>query len=317
MNRLGIRKSHVAVDLMVFLVLISLSTCVTDVDLEFKSFNKNIIVNCLLTPDSSIKVQVTMSRRIDSSERIVNDEFAKVYIAKGEDKNLIAYYKDGYYVSDAKPQEGIRYDLEVEGENGMKYSASTVVPMKPILLMNPQPDKNIVSISIKDQPINDNYYWICKTDYFIPRRKSDFQAYISSDFILFDDFNKIRGEDLTGIMNYSYHFYMRLEDTYFDGQQVSFDIAHRFNELYTNEFKDYKRYIYIICADENLDKYMKSALIQYELGVIGDMPVFHTPIDMYTNIENGKGIFGSCTISQFDITTPESIYQKNVPPNEK
>ena len=106
---------------------------------------------------------------------------------------------------------------------------------------------------------------------------------------------------------YSYHFYARLTDLSFNGKQADFRIPVYWIQRENNPHDNFRQYLYIINADKHLDQYMKAALVQYELGVIGDMPVFHTPINMYSNITNGKGIFGSYTIRQFDITYPEGL----------
>ncbi len=286
------------------IILLALDGCIQNVELDFQGFESNIVLNCVLTPDSIVRVKITESVRAENQETFTSVNELKVTINNSTTEMILNHVGNGEYVSDNMPESGKKYKLLVEGQSIKNLEAVTTIPTHLDVSVKLIPENDILTIRIKDDPDQKNYYWICKKNYYAPRREFEYETYLSSDYLLLDDFNRIRGEDLSGVMNFSYHFFARLEDVNFNGKEVVFELSHRFTEQYEGEFRFYKRYLYIFNADEHLDKYMKSALIQYELGVIGDMPVFHTPIDMYSNIENGKGIFGSYTLSQFDITTP-------------
>ena len=52
-------------------------------------------------------------------------------------------------------------------------------------------------------------------------------------------------------------------------------------------------------ADENYDKYLKSTIKQMMND--GGSLLFNEPIQIYSNIENGLGIFGSAAITKIKL----------------
>ncbi|NLX30072.1 MAG: DUF4249 family protein [Bacteroidales bacterium] len=309
-NRCGIKS------LTVFIILI-VCNCVTSVNPDFCDYQSSVVVNSILVPDSFIKVHISSSLRSDLSERIISIDDALVLISGDSSKYITTHFGNGIYGDSICPTAGKGYKLEIVMKNGNRLFGYTKIPEIPNIILTPFPDENQVKVTIVDNSNEDNFYWVGQKSFTYSGWMMYYETYVSSDFNLFDDFNRTRSADITGRMNNSYHFYARLPDTKFKGKEVSFKIPHYFSDSEDYNNLPFRVYLYIINADEHLDQYMKSALIQYDLGVIGDMPVFHTPVDMYSNIENGKGIFGSYTISQFDITTPESIYQNNETGNTK
>lgn len=290
----------------IYLILIAivLASCVSRVDPDFPVFNGNVVVNSLLVPDSVIQVHLSASVRSDLLEIFPHLNNARVEVSDGEEVVLLQYQGQGIYATDVRPLEGTKYRLRITLPDITPLTALTVIPQKPEIYTTAQPEHNIVKITIEDDPKEDNYYWVGRKSFTFLGESTYYDTYVSCDFPWFDDFNQTRSLDITGKMNFAYHFYARLPDTQFSGKEVSFQLPHYYSDAEDYEQLPYRAYVYIINADKHLDQYMKSALIQYELGVIGDMPVFHTPLDIYSNIENGKGIFGSYTISQFDITVP-------------
>lgn len=288
------------------LITIALASCVSGVDPDFPEFNGNVVVNSLLVPDSVIQVQLSASVRSDLPEVFPHINNAKVEVSDGDEVVLLQHQGQGIYVADVHPLAGAEYRLKITLPDVTPLTALTAIPQKPEIYTTAFTEQNIVKITIADDPMEDNYYWVGLKSFTFFGESTYYETYVSCDFPWFDDFNQTRSLDITGKMNFAYHFYARLPDTQFNGKEVSFQLPHYYSDSEDYEHLPYRAYVYIINADKHLDQYMKSALIQYDLGVIGDMPVFHTPLDIYSNIENGKGIFGSYTISQFDITVPET-----------
>ena len=298
------KRLHLTEIINIIVLLFALNSCIQEVTPDFSDFSNSLVVNSLLVPDSLMKIQLSESSRSDKMDIFPSYNNADVRIFNAEISVRLVSQGNGTYMSTVYPKQGSDYFLRITTSSGKEISAYTRIPDKPLITITPFTSQNLVQVNISDNSKEENYYWIGMKSFSISSNMMYYETYVSSDFIWFDDFNRTKGEDLLGDMSFSYHFYARLPDFKFNGSQVSFTLPHYWSNPEDYEYLPYRVYLYIINADEHLDKYMKSALIQYELGVIGDMPVFHTPIDMYSNIENGKGIFGSYTISQFDITTP-------------
>jgi hypothetical protein len=278
--------------------------CVNNVNLDFKDYQTHLVVNSLLVPDSVMKVQLSESRRADQEEIFnpVND--AEVEISYGQSTKKLHNSGNGIYINQEKPLAGLDYYLKIVTKSGEVVTSSSRIPLHPVIQKTTVPEDNLVNFKISDNKNERNFYWIGLKVTSENNDETYYETYVTSDFLLFDDFNRTRGLDSNGEIHYSYHFFARLEDVAFNGKEVSFDLPGKWPAADQLPHINYILYCYIINADEHLDRYLKSALIQYDLRVIGDMPVFYTPVNMYSNITNVKGIFGSYTITQSDITLP-------------
>ncbi len=287
--------------LYTFPLLVFIS-CLKTVTLEFDEFHHNPVVNCLLVPDSVIKVHLSLSAPADGDELFPDLSGAKVEISDGKKALELIHTGSGYYQTPELPQPGKAYSLKVTLDNNVLLKSETKIPVKPDIKITSLPDRNLAKVTISDKPEEQNFYWVGIKIFIKNSESYQYETYFFTNLLLFDDFNRTQGNGIIEGIRYSYHFYARLEDQSFNGEEISFYTPRKWPEPDDNI--DYVFILYIINADEHLDKYMKSAILQYELGVVGDMPVFHTPISIYSNIENGKGIFGSYTLSEFDISRP-------------
>jgi hypothetical protein len=78
-----------------------------------------------------------------------------------------------------------------------------------------------------------------------------------------------------------------MTDEGFDGKVLTFTIQDIIAGGNRNQ--------YFLNADEHYDKYIKTTLIK-RMSENDDLP-FYEPVQIYSNIENGYGIFGSCAIT--------------------
>jgi hypothetical protein len=289
-----------------FIIVFAFVSCVKDVTLDFRDYQPHLVVNSLLVPDSAMNVNISKSVCSDKDEVFPPINDAIVEITDGKNIYKLVNTGNGNYTGPSQPVSGGNYALKVISGDGKTITASTEIPLQTDIHITPIVEDNFVQVVIHDNPGEKNFYWVGLRSYYIPEKKFVYESYVESNFLLFDDFNRTRSEDRFGRKTYSYHFYARLTDLSFNGKTAEFKIPHFWVPEETKQIT-FRNYLFIINADQHLDQYMNAALVQYELGVIGDMPVFHTPINIYSNISNGKGIFGSYTITQFDITYPEVL----------
>ena len=101
-----------------------------------------------------------------------------------------------------------------------------------------------------------------------------------------DTFNRrYETEEKYGFVHY---YQIRLSDERYDGQVLDFIIP---DLVPTNQY----RAKHILNASEHYDKYIKTSILS-RLNESSDLP-FSEPVQIYSNIENGFGIFGACAIS--------------------
>jgi hypothetical protein len=107
---------------------------------------------------------------------------------------------------------------------------------------------------------------------------------INAPFV--DVFN--RSIDLEAKYGFTHFLQIRISDEGYDGQVLSFIIP---------DFVERDEYTaqHFLNADEHYDKYIKTTIIN-KMKEDSEFP-FYEPIQIYSNIENGYGIFGSCAIT--------------------
>ena len=287
-----------------FFFFFLLNSCEKSVVLNIDDFSSDETVNCLLTPDSSFLLQLSWSEKAgyDSAFPPINN--ANVSIIDEGTSIRLNFISQGKYGLDQKPSETNTYRLKVETKEGSVLTASTSVPVKPnaeVIALPDNREQDIIdetyntsaySITIKDHPDKKEFYWIAVQNnrYFY----NDFQQeeIIYTDLKNSDDFNRNKSTYYPD-MDYYHSFYIRIDDELWQGETIRFKI--RFDGGFSQKDR-----ICVISADANLDHYMKSALIQYDQKNLGDAPIFFIPVNVYSNIENGKGIFGSYSMSVFD-----------------
>jgi hypothetical protein len=286
------------------IAVISFISCVREVTPDFSNFRPDLVINGLMVPDSVVKINITTSLRADEK-----DIFPAVDDVVAEISDGISIYRlfskgNGNYTGEFNPVCGTTYTLNVVTRNGRTLTAATRIPFIPDIRVTSLVEENYIQVTIRDNPSEENYYWIGKKNFDIPENRTTYDAYVESNFLFFDDFNRTSSTDRYGRNTYAYQFYARLTDLSFNGKEAAFTIPHFWIPAEELNRHKYRFILYVINADRHLDHYMKAALVQYDLSVIGDIPVFHTPVSIYSNISGGKGIFGSYTLSEFDITLP-------------
>lgn len=281
---------------LIFIMFFSLFlSCVDEVTLEFDHEPK-LCINCILNPDSLIKTSVTLSHGLDSSAQFepVNNANIKLFendILKGE----LAFLSSGKYLLKQKPESGKVYKIIVEAQGYKTLEAITKIPEKPLInytkdttriLENVNRPMMDLNVQIFDNPGND-YYWVYKT-WIVNERK---YGGGSNEFIApyIDNFN--RSLDSDSKYGFTHFMQIRMTDEGYDGQELTFTIPDIIGGAQSVQ--------YFLNADEHYDKYIKTVIINH-LNETDELP-FYEPIQIYSNIENGYGIFGSCAITTINL----------------
>ncbi|MBW6534902.1 MAG: DUF4249 domain-containing protein [Mariniphaga sp.] len=283
--------------LILFVVIIT-SGCQKEFDLKL-DFSPGFTVNGILDPDSTIKVKISKTEKIGHPGEFQPVDIAVVELIDENQVFKLPKQMEGIYADSLHVHAGKTYNLNVFLPNNKILSAETTIPSKPVATVVHNPDVFIYTITLTDNTNEKNYYWVyAQSGYF----QSNFMKPASKIFnenniiytnsVIGDEFNRVRTKVFPDT-DYSYSFGMRIPDESISDGSITFDIkiSEGWNRL---------ERISIVSADKNLDNYLKTGLLQRDQKAGGDTPVFMIPISMFTNIKNGKGIFGSCSISVFD-----------------
>lgn len=282
---------NTAIYFLVSVLLVFNYSCTQEVTLEFDHEPK-LCLNCVLNPDSIITASLTLSHSLDNSGVFdaVDNANIKLFendILKGE----LAFLSSGKYLLKQKPETGKHYKIIVEAPGYEKLEAFTKVPEKPLINYTKDTTRILenvnwpvmdLNVRIFDKPGKDNY-WVYKTWIVNGVRYGGGGNEFIAPYI--DEFNRYLDSD----SKYGFRYFMqtRMTDEGYDGQELTFTIADIIGVGSSVQ--------YFLNADGHYDKYIKTILIN-RMNETDELP-FYEPIQIYSNIENGYGIFGSCAIT--------------------
>ena len=275
------------------IILLSLYACEKVVDLDYTP-ERQVCLNCVLNPDSLVRISLSYTRALDDNTDFIPIENAQINLY--EDNKLWTSVENrgkGLYGIDHYPLSGKTYRLEaiVDGEPPLK--AETIVPDKPDIdtCIVSRPPSSWYSMNVDDLDVdytlNDrsgkDYYWNYMVHWYPYWNRYIYNSEPSYLTPYADNFNReIDAETRNG---FYYRFYVRQTDDGTDGQ------AMKFSKAMTTLHIDY-----FLNADEHYDRYLKSTVQSWIIEEWDDLP-FKEPVQIYSNIENGTGIFGSASIT--------------------
>lgn len=290
--------SRVSISICIFFFF-TIASCEKDLDTSI-NVSPRLCFNCILNPDSVITATVSLSQSISiggKPEKVLNAEIE--LIEEGKVAIFLKHSGNGKYKADKKPSIGIKYSVKVRTSEYPTLEASTTIPKFPEVsyikgALKPKEENKSqyssfpfypVTFTITDGP-GENRYWIySKNKYTSKDAKWEFRdRYYGPDFIQYDDFNK--ETDATFPNGFSFLFYLRIIDT---------DISNNHFKVNEQWHTDHNYIYYFLEADEHYDKYMKSTIKQH-MGN-NEALLFFEPTQIYSNIENGLGIFGAAAIT--------------------
>ncbi|MFV0266483.1 MAG: DUF4249 domain-containing protein [Draconibacterium sp.] len=251
--------------------------CEKEVDLETKHPQKRCL-NCVLNPDSLVTAELTLSRDINNGYDFepVDDATLILYTDEGDNDTLVSA-GSGKYSLHYKPEEGTTYNILVKHNTFEDLQATTTVPNRAFVTwktdttyVSTQGNRVFVRVdmTVHDNPNETNYYWM---------------ETIETNAVFIDDFN--RDIDTESKYGYVYYYYLRFSDIGYSGQDM---------DLTFERGSGIKWYLW--SCDPHYDKYLKSTL-KARLNAEKDLP-FREPVQIYSNIENGYGIFGAVTATR-------------------
>lgn len=307
-------------NLIFFAVLFA---CELQVDVETPDFESSLVLGSVINPDSTIIVAVTKDKYIldnNDSGSFGVQGISGASVNLFEDDELVGTlieqelsddYQEsisGVYGIDYFPKQGREYRVEVESANFQKATAYESLPSVAAAFSIPDDSfrffddsgENIeVRIVIEDTPGDDYYEIVAYTDqigayftYFPETNEyvidSTFQLneplFVNSDNLVFEE--------------YAYE-QLIFEDKFFANRSYEINL-----EFYLGLFTPFEGFdpeavltIELRKVSKAYFNYYNSALLQ---DWISDDP-FSQPVQVFSNVENGFGIFGSYVSTRIEV----------------
>lgn len=273
--------------------------CEKEIELKSDEITPRIVVNSLFTANDTIQLSVSESRSVlyEGILPNVTNATAKLFDGNGALLGTFTHIENGnYLLADVLPIVGSTYTLEVAAPGFETVTASSSTPSiinitsidtATQFLTYPQLQ---FDIAFNDDPSQKNYYGIRITSevYDIdPETEEKTLLYKNTGFNS-REFYIINGyEDVDGEI-YGNELYF--SDETFNGQTTIFTARTYRNEL--TEFQEGFYVVSIISMSEELFKY-NVTFSKYQEAQ-GDF--FAEPVRVYSNVENGFGIFGGSSV---------------------
>ena len=270
-----------------------------------------LVINSIFQSDSTFKVHVSSSRSVIDTASFQNIEDAIVTIKddNGSTIETLNYVENGFHIGQTFPQENQTYNLEVTHPNYTNVTSSDSLPSPIIInsidtstIVDPiNGDRLQITLDFEDPESAQNYYLIetYSVNEYLVIKNSDTTDYeldtIKQLMILTDEVFQNGSSPFReqGLFN----------DLLFNGQNKALELEIPYDNFsgievgYEWSYKTLSVRVYL----HNISKsyyYYRTSLELYQ-SASGNP--FAQPVQVYSNIENGFGVFAGSQISYFDL----------------
>ena len=286
---------HFLIALSLFAILTSFQSCKKIIDIDLPPADSKVVVNSFFTDGSPIKVN--LSKSIGVLDNIIPEcNNATIILLINNVKTDTLYPDNGYYYS------------HVLAERGKNYSLIVHVPdMDSVLCEDIIPEKTIIQSCVcTDSILIDEDGFIInelKLDFQDAAGPSFYEVQLSANYIIDNNYTSIwfrKNSDpiitSTGLLDYNPKTLI-FTDKLFDGKHCSVKIY-----FATQAYADYNLKITFRSVSESYYKYKErqyAYLFSLENDIFSGMS---DPINLYSNIKGGYGIFAGYSSDEKIIT---------------
>lgn len=287
LSELSHKKSATFRNLFVFVIIsFFIVSCSTEVEIEWKDESQKYVVNCLLNPDEPVKLfAFKTSPILDDTTHLADGLDIEIY------KNETLAWSGsgtgkGEYPIPVYAEAGANFKIILKDKNGFSISARDSIPLH-VYISNANylfpvyedifgSKFGKVSLSFQDNPKVKNYYEIV----ILGKDSSINQAFnISSRVITLDNEND---PNSPGTILFT--------DELFNGQQLDLNI---FVSSYNTPI------IVLKNVSHTYYQYRKSTNIHFYNQNVERSDIYNMfkgdPVELYSNVTNGLGIFAGYT----------------------
>ncbi len=307
--------------LVVLFFAVIFSSCYKQLEIEFPENEPLIAVSCLFTKDRSFIVNVNKTIGFnDSVSHKITNATCKLYANNQFIENL-THSSDGFYTSPSnyKPDYNTVYKIEISSEDLPVVSATNQLPT-PVQIINLTKQDSVMfgedgkylhqlDITIDDPAEINNYYEFTIIAYY----KLDYSEVWwldSTELAEVDTSYRTRtrvpqSQDIVlkneGLLDY-YPRTFPFSDELFNGQTYTLNINYLlpsssagWDDTEINLITDYQLIVAVRSVSEDYYKYKKKLIIHQENQNSDIWNGIGEPVQMFSNIKNGYGIFAGYT----------------------
>ncbi|MDG1350274.1 MAG: DUF4249 domain-containing protein [Crocinitomicaceae bacterium] len=285
------------------------TNCTKEIEFDAQDIAPRIVVNSLFTNDSLWTANISRSVGVleTTSYTSIEDADVSIFDGNGVQVTALTNQGDGLYTSPtgATPQADELYTIEVNAPGYTSVSATNRIPTAvqinsiDTVSSTNSDGENILetTINFQDPSANENYYmvevlvkgtWIDEFEGDTIEFREPLQ--ISCNDINVETINRFNSGGFENT-----YLYLMLKDENFDGE----DYALTFSVINYAELKDLELFgeIRLVNTSAAYFNYLKS----FNMYQSASGNPFATPVQVYSNVENGMGIFAGGTLTYWDV----------------
>lgn len=278
----------------ILLIIICITGCETQSVLDLPEIDSKLVVNSIFYADSLFKINITSSKPNNSKDFYLMQKFDYVKDAtiiitqEGISYDDFEYKEKGFYISKSfMPKTSVACQLIVNAEDFKPVQSQSKIPYRINIdsiyysyINDPETGDRVLKVNLVwNDPADENYYYI----FGIKENSEGYFSKGTPDIYLrnhpiFGDWSLKASKKL-----------LVFDDKIFNGKRFNFELLmHKESAPYGLTI--YSFYLCHISKDfylwaESLGRYSEQNSF------------FDEPVVVYSNIENGLGIFAGCNIS--------------------
>ena len=286
-------------------------SCISEVDLDGPPAVNTLAINSIINPQDTFYVQVSKPvAALENQFEFVSDTEVNLKVAAGNSYPLV-FKDDYYYLAGFEYLENQAYSIEVKDrQSGISYSAQTFTPKIQIWSVkdfqfnfatdSEGDDLSAVEITFHDDPLRENFYGVR----IISHHKFIGSERLHSELLGLDSKDPViqnEGISLYATQNLVFSDVLLSDGPY----HLSIDFGYGPSFGYNPPFYS-QSYLVVefYTLSESLYQYIKSYLVHdfnqepfngYELINFFES---NEPVNLYSNIEGGLGVFGAFTVTR-------------------
>lgn len=306
------------------IVLVALFGCEKTLDIPGPLYQKRVVLNGLLQPDSTIAIQLTYTAPTNTSiayEQITN---AQVTLTdNGQQLGVLLHKGGGVYRGMDRPKPGHTYRVvanvpgygSVDAEDQMPYKPVSTLQVDSLVTGNPNdnPDFKVMWQPINAVAVQWLAFYVGYPDFDLSLCPTNSTNCILTDITTFSQNYIVTNSGYLDRFNSTYESYLGSYNFYgpvrFDPAKVlgkpvdlTFTVANQIANR-AHRKKGVGNIIDFFAASASYDKFLRSVMQARLNRIRNSDDVFRNPFaeatPVYTNVNNGLGIFGAINLQRY------------------
>lgn len=278
--------------LFTLICCLSLTSCQKEIPFDIDDDGKKIVLNSFIGPNmESVVVYLSQSQSVISSTPIQVISNATVQLFKnGTNLGNMVSDGDGKFTLEHTPEAGATYRVEASAEGLDPVHAETRIPNEPVIASVSTAElfeqEFSFELVLSDNGNQENYYQLLMVILDDVGGNPSIISFSTNSPLLANQGNPFGGEEDGKEYFYTGAFFT---DDAFSGESISLDLS----AFYTSSTTAIQ---YLSCTEE----YYLYKLTLENFYENNDNP-FAQPVQIYSNIEGGLGIFAGYSFDQVNI----------------